>query len=149
VRYDLSERYPGAFNDLGGGARIVASDDDRGHAAIDLVNAAASASGKTTIEDGLGVVWPVVPVGLRGLVPEGTIWGAVEIGDAVQMPASPMAAELTMLVSSGDAQVGVGFVKTAADEGWDSTLVGATGGLELRHSFRIANGRFDAVVTGP
>lgn len=149
VRYDMSERYSGALGDAGGGPEIVARDDPAGRTAAEILEAATSATGAVTIEDGLGVLWREVPVGLRGLVPEDPIWGPVELGE-VMAGAEPSSTTetLPMLVVSGDAQVGVTFVAAdEPDDGWEITLVGATGGFELTQSFRTSQTGIEAMQT--
>jgi len=147
VRYDLSERYPGSLGDLGGGPALIARDDDEGRTAREALEAAIGGANELTIEDGLGVVWPSVPVGLRGLMPEEPAWGAVHVGEQVDAPEVELP-PMPMLVVSGDAQIGVAFVHAAdLDEGWDATLIGATGGLELTQSFRLSDDGIEAVQT--
>lgn len=137
VRYDLQERYPGAMDDLGGSPLLVVSDDERGEEAKQTIDAALHATGPTRIDRGAGVLWPAVPVGLRGLVPE-VAWGSIELGAASdekseQEPRPPFA----FLAKAGDASLGMVFVP--ADEpspGYEGTLIAATGGLELLLSAR-------------
>lgn len=145
VRYDLAERYPGAMGDLGGGPMLIARDDGTGEAAAASLYRAAGDDEDLAVESGLGVVWPEVPVGLRGLIPEEPMWGPIEVGTAVQAaPASEREQRLPMLVEAGPAQIGISFVPAEEpEEGWDETLVGATGGLELTMSLRFDEQRVD------
>jgi hypothetical protein len=137
VRYDLQERYPGALVDLGGSPLLVVSEDEKGEQARQAIDAALHATGPARIEHGVGVRWPAVPVGLRGLVPEAA-WGSIEITPASGEASEPeQRAVLAFLASAGDSSLGMAFVR--ADEtlpGYEATLIAATGGLELLLSVR-------------
>ena len=147
VRYDLSERYPGAMTDLGGGPRLVLRDDEKGAQVREILRAAADATGPIEINSGTGIVWPEVPVGLRGLVPDEPIWGPVTLRpqDVEQTATEP---EILALLIADKTQLGVRFTQT--DEpltGWDGTMIGATGGLELTQSIRMSDQKLAAIHT--
>jgi hypothetical protein len=147
VRYDLSERYPGAITDLGGGPRLVLRNDDEGARAREILRAAADAAGPIEINSGTGIVWPEVPVGLRGLVPEEPIWGPVTLSpqDVEQTATEP---GMLALLIADKTQLGVRFTQTdEALTGWDGTMIGATGGLELTQSIRVSGRKLAAVHT--
>ena len=142
VRYDLSERYPGALGDLGGGPRLVLRDDEQGEQARATLQAADNATGHVEIEGGTGVLWPEVPVGLRGLLPEQPLWGGATIIPMEVDELPPPDPVLLALIIAGSTELAVRFVQ--AEEplpGWDGTMIGSTGGLELTQSARMHDGK--------
>jgi hypothetical protein len=142
VRYDLQEKYPGALDDLGGAPLLVVSDDEKGEEARTAIEAALQATGPTRVASSVGVHWPAVPVGLRGLMPE-EAWGEIEIASTPtdhrlkhEEPA------FTFMARAGDASLGMEFVLSDETEaGYEQTLIAATGGLELLMSVRGKAGK--------
>jgi len=145
VRFDLSERYHGALQDLGGGPILVTRDDAAGQRAGEALSAAVSEVERVAIDDGLGVFWPSIPVGLRGLLPEQPLWGAVELSAEGEDEVSSDAV-LPMLVRVADESIGVGLTAAPeAERGFDATLIGATGGLEISLSLRFSDQKIEAM----
>jgi hypothetical protein len=139
VRIDASERYPGAIQDLGAGVEFAYSDDDEGRRAHEAVERLMRHGGKATVSSGLGARMSEVPVGLQGLVPDEGLWGEMEIaasGPVVEAegPRLPR----SMLVCAESAQIGVTLRDVDSAPGWDVTLAGGVGGLEIFQSSRIA-----------
>lgn len=136
VRYDLAERYPGALDDLGGAPLLVASDDEDGRRALAAIERAHGGTGPARIASGVGVQWPAIPVGLRGLIPEGPAWGPVELFPLPsQHPEAPPEIIGPLFLHAGDSAIGMSFVPLEqSQEGYQRTLLGATGGLELQIS---------------
>jgi hypothetical protein len=139
IRIDGTERYPGAIQDLGGGPQLAFSDDEDGQRAREAIERLLAQGGTEKLGSGLGTVMPAIPVGLQGLMPETGLWGAVEVqaesAAHEQPPHMP-----PVLVSAGDAQVGVTLAPVDTADGWDVTLGGGVGGLEIFQSSRIADG---------
>lgn len=137
VRYDLAERYPGAMTDLGGGPLLVVADDETGRQAREAIEQALTKAVPTTISSGLGVAWPSIPVGLRGLIPEQPIWRPVKLVPQESHVEHTDEAVLPIMARAGEASLGMSFVLSdESREGYDETLVAATGGLELLYSVR-------------
>jgi hypothetical protein len=85
---------------------------------------------------------PAIPVGLQGLMPERGLWGEVEIHaedrDEAHKPLEPM------LLRSGDAEIGVILDRVATAEGWEGTVGGGVGGLEVFQSVRKVEGKLQS-----
>jgi hypothetical protein len=106
------------------------------------LQAAANATGPVEIEGGTGVLWPEVPVGLRGLLPEQPLWGGATLFPHEVEEIPPPDPVLLALIIAGSTELAVRFVQ--AEEplpGWDGTMIGSTGGLELTQSARMDDGK--------
>lgn len=136
IRIDGSERYPGALADLGGGPGFVFSDDDEGRRARETIERLAREGGKETITAGLGAGMPNIPVGLQGLMPEGGVWGFAQVEARELSPGEGAAPSLPMILCVGQQQIGITLDVVEAVDGWDGTLGGGVGGLEIFHSVR-------------
>ncbi len=139
VRIDGSERYPGAIDDLGGRPELAYSDDEDGRRARAAVERLMQHGGTETVSSGLGALMKEIPVGLQGLMPEAGLWGPMEI--QASSPAPVPLPRIPMLVCAGDAEVGVILESVDAPQGWDLTLGGGVGGLEIFQSSRATDGR--------
>ncbi len=136
VRYDLAERYPGAAEDLGE-PMLVFADDERGQEARRTLEAARDASGPIEISSGVGVHWPRIPVGLRGLVPEEPTFGPVTLTPSDDASDLAEPGTFAALAAAGDVRLGMVFGQL--DEpasGWDATMGATAGGLQLLYSIR-------------
>jgi hypothetical protein len=134
VRFDAGERYPGAAQNAGLGGQLVFSADEEGRRARAAVEKVIREGGSTEINSGIAADLGPVPKGFRGLVPEEPIEGTVEIR-AVDSPAQPPIG-LPVLVRSGDSAIGVVLAPTEPADGWERTVSGSAGGLEIFFSLR-------------
>lgn len=134
VRFDAGERYPGAVQNAGLGGQLIFSDDEQGRRAREAVEKVIREGGSIEIDSGVAADLGPVPKGFRGLVPEEPIEGTVEIR-AVDRPAQQPDG-LPVLVRAGDSEVGVVLVPAEPPEGWERTVSGSAGGLEIFFSLR-------------
>jgi hypothetical protein len=139
IRIDGSERYPGAIGDLGGGPQLAFSDDEAGRLAREAVERLLTHGGTEKLDSGIGAVMPEIPVGLQGLMPEEGLWGSVEVR-AEDVPARGPRTMPPVLVAAGDAKMGLTLALVDTLEGWDATLGGGAGGLEIFQSVRKVDG---------
>jgi hypothetical protein len=137
VKFHASERYPGAAGDVGLGGRLLFSDDEAARKAREALARLHREGGKLELSSGVAAQFEGIPVGLKGLVPEQPIEGAIEISagrpthDLVEgTPGLPV------LVRSGETEVGMVLGRGEPRDGWDATAVGSAGGLEIFLSFR-------------
>ncbi|MBA3807039.1 MAG: hypothetical protein H0X28_01395 [Solirubrobacterales bacterium] len=144
IRIDGSERYPGALADLGGGPGVLFSDDEQGRQAQETIERLVREGGKETINAGLGAGMPQIPVGLQGLMPEGGIWGAAEVEASGHLRASDPAPLGQFLLCVGDQEIGVTLDAVETGDGWDGTIGGGVGGLEIFQSVRKRGARFES-----
>jgi hypothetical protein len=137
IRFDGSERYPGAAVDAGLSGRLIFSDDEEGRSAREAVDMAAGTGEPVTITSGLAGSFDRVPIGLRGLLPEGPTEGTVEILPAEAPDRGDLAAPETMslLVRSAETELGIVLTAVEPPAGQTGLLVGSVGGLELRLNF--------------
>jgi hypothetical protein len=136
VRFDGTQRYPGAAADAGIAGRLLFSDDEAGRSAREALDRAAKTGEAVIISSGLRASFDKVPVSLRGLLPEGEISGAIEL-EPVPLPDSSSAAPevLSVLVRCGTAELGLTLAPLDPPPGQTGLLVGSAGGLELRLDF--------------
>jgi hypothetical protein len=140
VRFDASERYPGALADLRGGPRLLVSDDEAGVTAQSVVERLGHDGGRTQIGTGLGLGMPVVPVGLRGLFPEEGLWGPMEVEAKTPDATGPAeVSAVAVLAVAGETELGMMLSEMEPPEDWLGTLAGGAGGLELFISTRGAS----------
>lgn len=137
VRFDGSERYPGAAVDAGLAGRLIFSDDEQGRRARKAIDTAAESGEPVTITSGLESSFERVPVGLRGLLPEGPTAGTFEIypAEALEPGDRPAAETMSLLVRSGGAELGIVLTPLDPPVGQTGLLVGSVGGLELQLNF--------------
>ena len=137
VRFDATERYPGALEDLGAVPSLAFADDEDGHRARDTASKLAREGGRATITAGLGTMMAAVPVGLRGLMPAEGLWGHAELV-AVDEPVEESILEPTIpvIVRAAGTELGLVLAPGDAPKGWLGTMAGAAGGLELFQSVR-------------
>lgn len=137
VRFDASERYPGASADAGLAGHLILSDDDSGASARETLQRAADGEDAVTISAGLAARFDSVPVGLRGLMPEGLHTGTFEIGAIPETDSSspPQPSGMPVLVRSGGCEVGIVLSAVEPQDGETGLLVGSVGGLELNLRF--------------
>lgn len=140
VRFDASERYVGALDDLGGRLHLAFSDDEDGRRARETVERLVREGGTATVSAGLGATMPAIPVGLQGLIPEDGLWGEAQLEIGLGAPAAPTVAQQPVLVRAGGTELGVVLTETDAPDGWEGTLGGGAGGVELFFSVRKVNG---------
>lgn len=137
VRFDASERYPGALQDLGGPPRLVLSDDDAGATAAAALEDIAAHGGSRVITSGATAGMPTVPIGLRGLLPDDGLRGVIEVSAATEDAAADLTPLMPVLVCAGEVELALFFdLLNTPKTGYDSTLAGSTGGLELAQSVR-------------
>jgi hypothetical protein len=144
VRFDASERYAGALDDLGGRLHLAFSDDEDGRRARETVERLEREGGTAKVSAGLGATMPAIPVGLQGLVPENGLWGEalLEIGSSA--PASAPVEPQPVLVRAGGVELGVVLTQTDGPDGWEGTLGGGAGGVELFFSVRKVDGTIES-----
>jgi hypothetical protein len=139
VRLDAREKFPGALQQLGLEGAFVFTDDDLGRQArTALVNALHSGR-EVSITSGIGLQMKTVPVGLRGLMTDEPVFGQVTVTAASTDPvdAPPLPPPLVGILAAGPDELGIAFFRAEdAVSGWDGTLAGAAGGLEIYHSIR-------------
>ncbi|MFA4927655.1 MAG: hypothetical protein WC558_04010 [Patulibacter sp.] len=142
IRFDATERYPGALDDLGGGPRLSLSDDDAGNAAAKALDDVARDGGTQIIETGVQTDMPQVPLGLRGLLPDDGLTGPVEVSAGPRYEEPDQHAEekpIPVLVCVADAEIGMQLAALdPPKKGFDISLAGTAGGLELVQSVRGA-----------
>jgi hypothetical protein len=133
VRFDASERYPGARSDAGLEGQLLFSDDDEGRRARAAFDSVLKDGGTVSVESGMSAEFVAVPVGLRGLLPEDPVSGEVEITAVEDVPQSPPSSQpgLPMLVRAGDAELGLVFNPAEPPAGSGHAIAGSAGGLEL------------------
>ena len=88
-----------------------------------------------------------VPVGLQSLMPEQGIWGEAQLNVEPAEPA-PVVPRIPALVRAGDAEVGVVLEMVDSPQGWDFTLGGGVGGLELFQFARDVDGALQSQLIG-
>ena len=137
VRFDASERYPGAAADAGLTGRLIFSDDEVGRRARLAIDTAAETGEAVRITSGLASRFDRVPIGLRGLLPEGPTAGIFEIHPAgdLKPPERPPPGTMSLLVRAGETELGVVLTSVDPPAGQTGLLVGSVGGLELRLNF--------------
>lgn len=130
VRADAAARYPGALQDAGAVPQVVFSDDEAGRRARETVERLGREGGRAIIATGVGAKMESIPVGLRGLMPEEGLWGAVEV---IAEETRPAAAEFRqpVIVRAGGTELGMVLTMGEPPEGWHAMLRAAAGGLEV------------------
>lgn len=138
VRFDASERYPGAADDAGLGGRLIFSDDEDGRRARAAFEQAAWSGGTVEISSGMHADFGPVPVGLRGLMPEEPVSGPFQISFIEGEPTSPPPI-IPLLLRAGDAEIGIALAPADPPAGWDRAAAGSAGGLEIVWAMRAAD----------
>lgn len=137
VRFDAREKFPGALAQLGLKGGFVFTDDETGRRAREALIKAQRTGRSVSIESGIGIQMANVPVGLRGVIPDEPVFGAISfIKTDAAAPLTPPPRFVGTIVA-GEHEIGMAFAPT--DEpvtGWKMTLGGAAGGLEILHSIR-------------
>ena len=136
VRIDAAARYGGALEDLGAVPQLAFSDDDAGREALETIRRLDREGGRATIASGLGAIMATVPVGLRGLMPEEGLWGAIEVIAEEQRTVPVRAFRQPVVVRCDGHELGMVLSEAEPANGWDGTLHGAAGGVELFFSLR-------------
>jgi hypothetical protein len=137
VRFDGTERYPGAAADAGIEGRLLFSDDEDGRRAREALDQATQSGDSVTIHSGVQAGFDRVPVGLRGLLPEGSTGGTIELQPALATVPTPQVepSTISVLVRSGTAELGVVLTPVEPPPGQTGLLIGSAGGFELRLEF--------------
>ena len=137
VRFDAREKFPGALAQLGLEGSFVFTDDESGQQAREALVEAQRSGRSVSIESGIGIRMVNVPVGLRGVMSDEPVFRAVTLTAADSAaPAAPLPS-LVGIISAGEHEIGIAFAPTEAPvAGWDVTVGGAAGGLEIFHSMR-------------
>ena len=139
VRFDASERYPGAASHAGLGGTFAFSHDAAGQRAREAVMRVIAGGGRAEISSGMTADFGPVPLGFRGLVPAEPITGEFHItSTGTKRPTPPR--RLPVLVRAGSAELGMVLSPIDAQPGWDRTAAGSAGGLDIFMSFRGAQG---------
>lgn len=136
VRLDAREKFPGALSQLGLQGSFVFTDDEDGKKAREAIEGAFRSGRDVSIDSGIGIRMANVPVGLRGLMPDEPVFGQISLISADANP-KPKDLGLVGVVVAGTDEIGMSL--TAIEPpvaGWDVTLGGAAGGLEIFHSMR-------------
>jgi hypothetical protein len=136
VRLDAREKFPGALDQLGLKGAFVFTEDEAGEKARRDLQEAFESGREVSIESGIGIQVANVPVGLRGLMPDEPVYGQVSL---IKTEAKSRQEELRVIgiVVVGDHELGMSFAPLdPAATGWEITLGGAAGGLEIFHSMR-------------
>ncbi len=138
VRLDAREKFPGALAQLGLEGAFVFTEDEVGRKAREDLLEAKRTGASASIESGIGIKMAKVPVGLRGVMTDEPVFGQVTLipfeSSGESAPAPP---SLVGILSASEHELGIAFAPV--DEpvpGWDVTLGGAAGGLEIFHSAR-------------
>lgn len=139
VRFDAREKFPGALTQLGlEGAFVFTEDEDGRKAREALLEAQRAGGGTISIQSGIGIKMTRVPVGMRGVMTDEPVFGQVTLTPLPSADESaPEPPSLVGIIAAGRQELGIAFAP--ADEpvpGWDMTLGGAAGGLEIFHSMR-------------
>lgn len=138
VRLDAREKFPGALAQLGLEGAFVFTEDEAGRKAREELLEAQRTGTGASIESGIGIKMAKVPVGMRGVMTDEPVFGQVTLipreASAESAPAPP---NLVGIISAGEHELGISFAPVAEPvAGWDLTLGGAAGGLEIFHSAR-------------
>lgn len=138
VRFDAREKFPGALGQLGLEGAFVFTDDWAGKKAREALLEAQRTGRDVSIESGIGIQMTNVPVGLRGVMTDEPVFGSISlIGETAARPSSNQAQVLVGIVAVGGHEIGMSFAPMEHKiEGWDLTMGGAAGGLEIFHSMR-------------
>jgi len=135
VRFDASERYPGSAIDFGLQGTLLFSQDAEGRRAHEAVMRVIREGGTIDVSSGMSAKVDRVPVGLRGLLPEEEMTGSFQVvAEGAQRVVVPPS--FPTLVKAGSAEIGVVLSYVDPMEGWDVTLAGSAGGLDLHMSLR-------------
>jgi hypothetical protein len=138
VRFDAREKFPGALTQLGLEGAFVFTEDEEGRKARESLLEGQRTGGSISIESGIGIKMTKVPVGMRGVMTDEPVFGQVTLTPLSRSDESaPSAPSLVGIIAAGEQELGIDFAPT--DEpvpGWDMTLGGAAGGLEIFHSMR-------------
>lgn len=138
VRFDAREKFPGALAQFGLEGAFVFTDDDAGREARKAFEQAQNRGESASIESGIGIQLTKVPVGMRGVMTDEPVFGQVtlipESGTAAPPTSTP---SMVGIVVAGQREIGMAFAPVDEPiDGWDLTLGGAAGGLEIFHSMR-------------
>ncbi len=135
VRFDAAERYPGGATDFGLRGTLAFSEDDEGRRARDAVMRVVNEGGTIEVSSGMSAKLAALPVGFRGLLPDDEMTGRFQFS-AVGEPQPVPLPSFPILVRAGAAEIGAVLNYIEPIEGWNVTLAGSAGGLELFMSFR-------------
>ncbi len=136
VRFDAREKFPGALGQLGLAGTFVFTDDEAGEKAREALQKAQRTGRDVSIGSGIGIKMANVPVGLRGLMPDEPVFGEISL---ISMRTESQPTDLTIVgvLVAGSHELGMSFAPLEPPvTGWDITLAGAAGGLEIFHSMR-------------
>jgi hypothetical protein len=138
VRFDAREKFPGALTQLGLERAVVFTEDEDGAKAREALLEAQRTGGTVSIQSGIGIKMTKVPVGMRGVMTDEPVFGQVTLTPLPSASESaPEPPSLVGIIAAGKQELGIAFAP--AEEpvpGWDMTLGGAAGGLEIFHSVR-------------
>jgi len=141
VRFDGTQRYPGAAAEAGIAGRLLFSDDEAGRSAREALDRAVKTGEAVTISSGLRTSFDRVPVGLRGLLPEGEMSSAIELEPVAQSTPSAAPEGLSVLARCGATELGLTLAPVDPPPGQTGLLLGSAGGLELRLDFHGSPGK--------
>jgi hypothetical protein len=136
VRFDAREKFPGALAQLGLAGTFVFTDDEAGRKAREALEKAQRTGRDVSIGSGIGIKMANVPVGLRGLMPDEPVFGEVSlISTGSPSPRNDLSIVGILVAGSHELGMSIAPLEPPAT-GWDVTLAGAAGGLEIFHSMR-------------
>ncbi|HVQ57671.1 MAG TPA: hypothetical protein VMS60_02075 [Solirubrobacterales bacterium] len=137
IRFDAREKFPGALEQLGLEGAFVFTEDDAGVKAREALLEAHRTGRSVSIESGIGIQMTNVPVGLRGVMTDEPVFGSISLIEHGESTPPGQPSSLVGIVVAGDHEIGLSFAPMDnAIEGWDVTMGGAAGGLEIFHSMR-------------
>ncbi len=131
IRFDASERYHGAAADAGLGGKLIFSDDEDGRRAREAIARLEREGGSVEISSGMAAEFGTVPVGLRGLAPEGLTEGKFQVSVTEPIGTPAPEAGLSVLLRAGEEELGLVLNPVDPPEGWAGAIAGSTGGLEV------------------
>jgi hypothetical protein len=121
--------------DAGLGGTLAFSDDEEGRHAYQAVQRVIEEGGSIELSSGISAKLAQVPVGLRGLLPEEEMTGTFSISAEGEPSPRPLPT-FPLLVRAGAAELGLVLSYVEPLEGWNVSLVGSAGGLQLFMSLR-------------
>ncbi len=143
IRFDGSERYPGAAADAGLGGTLFFDTDEEGTQALAAFERISREGGTMEASSGITADFGRVPLGLRGLMPEGRVTGSFQITASTEPLASP---QIPVLLRAGDTELGLVLGAGDATDGWDFTLAGSAGGLDVTLPMRKRDDTVDMTL---
>lgn len=120
VRFDAREKFPGALAQLGLEGAFEFTDDEAGRQAREALVEAQRSGRSVSIESGIGIQMATVPVGLRGVMTDEPVFGAVTLAEATSAAPAAPPPTLVEIISAGEHEIGMAFAPTDEPvEEWD------------------------------